>query len=175
MSVFQQLIDGTAPDNLSVGGHLYLRGTAITSLPDNLSVGGSLDLSCTAITSLPDNLSVGGHLDLSYTAITSLPDNLSVGGSLYLSGTAITSLPDNLSVGGSLYLRGTAITSNNGWFIGPANTAHIGVARFDNGELIYRFGCFKGNHSAAIDRANGRNDYLAAIAAIKAQAAQVAI
>ena len=32
------------PDNLSVGGYLYLQGTAITALPDNLSVGGSLDL-----------------------------------------------------------------------------------------------------------------------------------
>ena len=60
------------------------------SVPDNLSVGGSLDLRGTAITSLPDNLSVGGYLDLQGTAITSLPDNLSVGGSLYLQGTAIT-------------------------------------------------------------------------------------
>ncbi|MBP1035848.1 hypothetical protein J8631_09780, partial [Serratia fonticola] len=45
------------PDNLSVGGSLYLRGTGITSLPDNLSVGGYLDLRGTGITSLPDNFS----------------------------------------------------------------------------------------------------------------------
>jgi hypothetical protein len=29
------------PNNLSVGGDLYLRGTQITSLPDNLTVGGN--------------------------------------------------------------------------------------------------------------------------------------
>ena len=51
----------------------------ITQLPDNLSVGGSLYLSNTQITQLPDNLSVGGSLDLSNTQITQLPDNLSVG------------------------------------------------------------------------------------------------
>ena len=33
------------------GGWLYLSGTAITTLPDNLTVGGSLDLRDTAITS----------------------------------------------------------------------------------------------------------------------------
>ena len=38
------------PDNLTVGGSLYLRGTGITALPDNLTVGGSLDLSGTGIT-----------------------------------------------------------------------------------------------------------------------------
>jgi len=59
------------PDNLTVGGSLYLRGTAITSLPDNLTVGGSLSLEGTAITSLPDNLTVGGYLYLEGTAITS--------------------------------------------------------------------------------------------------------
>ena len=59
------------------------------SLPDNLTVGGSLDLKGTAIASLPDNLTVGGSLDLRGTAIAALPDNLTVGGSLYLRGTAI--------------------------------------------------------------------------------------
>ena len=99
------------PDNLTVGGSLYLSGTQITSLPDNLTVGGSLYLSGTQITSLPDNLTVGGSLYLSGTQITSLPDNLTVGGWLDLRGTQITSLPDNLTVGGSLDLRGTQITS----------------------------------------------------------------
>ena len=37
------------PDNLTVGGGLYLRGTQIASLPDNLTVGGWLDLSGTQI------------------------------------------------------------------------------------------------------------------------------
>ena len=83
---------GVTPDNLSVGGWLFLRDSAITTLPDNLSVGGWLFLRDSAITTLPDNLSVGGWLDLSGTAITTLPDNLSVGGSLHLSGTAITTL-----------------------------------------------------------------------------------
>ncbi|WP_278996325.1 hypothetical protein, partial [Prevotella disiens] len=90
-----------------------LQGTAITSLPDNLVVGGSLYLRGTAITSLPDNLVVDGYLDLSYIAITSLPDNLVVGGFLDLQGTAITSLPDNLVVGGYLNLYETAITDTS--------------------------------------------------------------
>ncbi|MBP3699646.1 MAG: hypothetical protein J6J01_09260, partial [Oscillospiraceae bacterium] len=55
---------------LTVGGSLYLRGTAITALPDGLTVGGYLDLRGTAITALPDGLTVGGSLDLSGTAIT---------------------------------------------------------------------------------------------------------
>ena len=98
------------PDNLTVGGDLDLRGTGITSLPDNLTVGGDLDLRDTEITSLPDNLIVGGYLDLRGTGITSLPNNLTVGGDLDLDGcTGITSLPDNLTVGGSLYLSGTGI------------------------------------------------------------------
>ena len=42
--VRQQLIDGEAPDNLSVGGDLDLSGTKISALPDNLSVGGGLYL-----------------------------------------------------------------------------------------------------------------------------------
>ena len=90
------------PDNLTVGGGLFLCNTKITSLPDNLTVGGGLDLSNTKITSLPDNLTVGGILYLSNTKITSLPDNLAVGGSLDLRGTLITSLPDNLKVGGRI-------------------------------------------------------------------------
>ena len=49
---------------------LDLTGTAITALPDNLTVGGYLYLSYTSITSLPDNLTVGGYLDLIGTAIT---------------------------------------------------------------------------------------------------------
>ena len=43
---------GVTPDNLTVDGHLYLSGTAITALPDNLTVGGSLYLRDTAITAL---------------------------------------------------------------------------------------------------------------------------
>ncbi|WP_150182914.1 hypothetical protein [Enterobacter asburiae] len=40
------------PDNLTVGGSLYLRGTSITALPDNLTVGGSLDLRPEKITNV---------------------------------------------------------------------------------------------------------------------------
>ena len=74
---------GSESPNLSVGGGLYLRGTAITALPENLSVGGYLDLRGTAITALPENLSVGGSLDLEGTAITALPENFACA-SLYL-------------------------------------------------------------------------------------------
>ena len=40
------------PDNLTVGGSLYLRGTSITALPDNLTVGGSLYLRPEKITNV---------------------------------------------------------------------------------------------------------------------------
>ena len=55
------------------GGYLDLSGTGITSLPENLTVGGYLYLGgCTGITSLPENLTVGGYLDLGgCTGITS--------------------------------------------------------------------------------------------------------
>ncbi len=36
-------------ENLTVGGYLDLRSTAISQLPENLTVGGSLDLRSTAI------------------------------------------------------------------------------------------------------------------------------
>ena len=59
----------TLPDNLTVGGWLYLIGTQIQTLPDNLTVGGWLYLIGTQIQTLPDNLTVGGWLDLSGTQI----------------------------------------------------------------------------------------------------------
>jgi hypothetical protein len=48
------------PDGLTVGGGLYLSGTAITALPEALTVGGGLDLIGTAITALPDGIRLGG-------------------------------------------------------------------------------------------------------------------
>ena len=78
------------PDNLRVGGYLFLANTSIQSLPDNLRVGGSLYLNNTPIQTLPDNLEVGGDLDLFETPIQYLPDNLRVGGSLILTNTPIS-------------------------------------------------------------------------------------
>ena len=100
------------PDNLTVGGHLYLSDTPpITSLPDNLTVGGNLELSYAKITSLPNNLTVRGYLNLSNSLIRALPDNFTVGGSLELKNTEIRSLPDNLTVRGDLWLTNTPILS----------------------------------------------------------------
>jgi hypothetical protein len=101
----------TLPDNLTVGGGLYLSNTSITTLPDNLKVGGSLNLYNTPITTLPGNLTVGGSLNLSYSQITTLPDNLTVGGNLLLSNSKITTLPKNLKVGAIVYLSYTSITT----------------------------------------------------------------
>ena len=50
------LLRNKLPDNLKVGGSLYLRDTKITKLPDNLKVGGYLDLRDTKITKLPAHL-----------------------------------------------------------------------------------------------------------------------
>ncbi|EGH9151275.1 hypothetical protein IFF99_002562, partial [Salmonella enterica] len=81
----------TLPDNLTVGGGLYLSGNSITTLPDNLTVGGWLDLSGNSITTLPDNLTVGGWLDLRGTSITTLPDHFSCN-SLYLEAERISNI-----------------------------------------------------------------------------------
>jgi hypothetical protein len=40
------------PDNLTVGGSLYLEGTSISVLPDNLTVGGFLYLRDTSISNV---------------------------------------------------------------------------------------------------------------------------
>jgi hypothetical protein len=53
---------------------LDLSYTLITTLPDNLTVGGGLYLSNTSITTLPDNLKVGGSLYLNNSSITTLPE-----------------------------------------------------------------------------------------------------
>ena len=125
------------PDNLTVGGGLFLCNTKITSLPDNLTVGGGLDLSNTKITSLPDNLTVGGILYLSNTKITSLPDNLAVGGSLDLRGTLITSLPDNLKVGGEIIYDGGKI-KNSGHYTRLQNGDYVeGKYLFADGILTH--------------------------------------
>jgi hypothetical protein len=47
---------------IDTDGDVDLRDSAIAVLPDNLTVGGSLFLSRTAITVLPDNLTVGGKI-----------------------------------------------------------------------------------------------------------------
>jgi len=45
MSLRQQILEGTAPDNLTVRANLDLRGcTGLTQLPDNLTVRGNLYL-----------------------------------------------------------------------------------------------------------------------------------
>jgi hypothetical protein len=72
-------------------------------LPENLSFGGDLNLRGTAIKALPDNLSVGGGLFLRGMAIAALPDNLSVGGDLFLRGTAITEIPASAKIAGKIY------------------------------------------------------------------------
>lgn len=82
--------DNLTPDELEVGGALYLRNTKITSLPDGLKLGGGLYLRSTKITSLPDGLEVGWNLELRDTPITSLPDGLEVGGYLDLRNTPLS-------------------------------------------------------------------------------------
>lgn len=71
---------------ITVFGSLDLSFTNITSLPENLVVGGWMFLDGAKIMSLPENMVVGGSLDLRGTDITSLPENLVVGGSLYFTG-----------------------------------------------------------------------------------------
>ena len=58
----QLIIAGKAPEGMTIGGSLDLRGTGITALPEGLTVGGWLDLSGTGITALPEGLAVGGRI-----------------------------------------------------------------------------------------------------------------
>jgi len=145
------------PDNLSVGGNLYLRNTAISELPDNLSVGGNLVLEGTAISELPDNLSVGGGLDLRNTAISELPDNLSVGGNLYLRNTAISELPDNLSVVRSLYLEEKLIRNISFKTDCGANKRTIFAVRL-YGDIKIAAGCFLGSQELFNERVDSEYD-----------------
>lgn len=59
------------------------------SLPENLIVGGNLYLYSANVSSLPNGLIVVGNLYLTCSSITELPDDLIVGGSIYLGGTQI--------------------------------------------------------------------------------------
>jgi len=97
------------PENLTIGGYLYIRYTEIKELPENLTIGGSLDISNTEIKELPENLIIGGYLDISNTEIKELPENLIIGGGLDISNTKIKELPENLTIGGYLYIRYTEI------------------------------------------------------------------
>lgn len=101
-----EIVDGklNLPEGARIKHDLDLLGlTAITTLPDNLSVGGNLYLSGTGIRALPNNLHVGGDLYLTDTPITVLPVDLRVGGNLDLRGTAITEVPKSVNIGGSTY------------------------------------------------------------------------
>jgi hypothetical protein len=75
---------------LNIEGDLNLSFTKIQSLPDNLKVGGDLYLyDSSNIKSLPDNLTVGGDLDLTLSLLESLPNNLKVGGHLFIYDTPL--------------------------------------------------------------------------------------
>ena len=71
-------------------GNLDLENSQITELPNNLQVGGSLYLNYTPIQKLPDNLKVVGSLWLHDSQITELPNNLEVHGDLNLFGTLLS-------------------------------------------------------------------------------------
>ncbi|WP_080206176.1 hypothetical protein [Salmonella enterica] len=116
--------------------------SCVDTLPDNLTVGGSLYLSGTSITTLPDNLTVGGSLHLSGTSITTLPDNLTVGGWLYLRGTSITTLPDHFSCN-SLYLDAERI-SNIAYRKNCGYSSRTIFAAWTGKEYRIAAGCFFG-------------------------------
>lgn len=97
------------PDNLTICGNLWLRGSSIKSLPNNLTVMGSIYASDTQITLLPGDLKVGSSLILSDSQIASLPNGLVVPGNLFLDRTPITQLPDDIMVGFDIYLRNARI------------------------------------------------------------------
>ena len=66
-------------DKIVVDGSLDLDETPITSLPDNLYVGGYLWLrGCKNLKTLPNNLNLNNHLDLRSTNIKSLPKSLKI-------------------------------------------------------------------------------------------------
>jgi hypothetical protein len=60
--ICERILNGSAPEGLSVEGNLSLGGcTSLATLPARLSVGGCLELSgCTSLATLPESLSVGG-------------------------------------------------------------------------------------------------------------------
>ena len=57
------------PDDLYIGGELYLHRTPIQRLPDNLTVDGDIKANWTQLSELPRNLVVGKNLELQDTPL----------------------------------------------------------------------------------------------------------
>ena len=57
------------PDNLYIGGRLYITGTPIQRLPDNLTVGYDIRANRTRLSELPRNLVVGRDFELVKTPL----------------------------------------------------------------------------------------------------------
>lgn len=119
----------TLPDHLTIDGHLFLSGSAISALPAHLTVTGSINLwnssvetigpalavtdtlmaHETRLTTLPPRTRIGDYLNLARSKISSLPPDLFVGGDLDLEETPITAIPPSIQVIGKLNLTGTPV------------------------------------------------------------------
>ena len=95
------------PNDLYVGGSLFLKDTNITKLPDKLYVDRTLSLTgCIELTELPDNLYVGYILNLEHTNISEIPDNLFVGDDIYVYGTPLSRKYTHKEIYEMIKLRG---------------------------------------------------------------------
>jgi acetyltransferase-like isoleucine patch superfamily enzyme len=97
------------PDNVSIGGDLYLYFGKIRKIGKNLVVKGNCNLSYTPIEEIPDNVNIGGNLDLYDSKIKKIGKNLVVNGNCNLSHTPIEEIQDNVNIGGNLYLYDSKI------------------------------------------------------------------
>ena len=91
-------------------GDLNLSKMNVPILPDNLIVGGNLFMYNSKISLLPNNLTVKGKMVLNSSTIQSLPDNLTVIKGLYIIDTNISLLPKNLKVQGDFVLYDTPLS-----------------------------------------------------------------
>ena len=125
------------------GDSLNLNGTLITSLPDNLTVGGSLYLNgCTSLKSLPDNLTVGGSLylggctSLESQKIKKLKDGDYVPGRYLYADGILTHVKRRKAVNGITYYQGK-IPNRNVVYDGK-NYAHCKDFRTGIADLIFK-------------------------------------
>lgn len=95
-SFFLEEEDGVSelPDNLWVGGDLYIQSSEIRELPNNLHV--EEDLSTSNIKKIGNTLFVKGFAGLRHSSFSKLPDDVFLGGNVDLYDSKIIELPDSL-------------------------------------------------------------------------------
>jgi hypothetical protein len=102
--------ESITPEDLNVKGSLYLdQIRSVLSLPDNLEVGGDLYLQGTKITSLPNNLKVGGSLFIQTCPIKDIPKNMFIEQHFYCKGTPLARNNSRVAIRSMVMSKGGSV------------------------------------------------------------------